>query len=188
MSYKFYKSTTTRKYEVINGVEIAFELTSSNKNNVYTYTNIYTSSYKNPIGLGIIKKEGEEEDLGLGKGNNFNIVYKIDKSQKESEEKLVLTHPHKEEEEFIYYEEIDEYTKKYISRTSENYVLYSDVEITYNTKSIRVVFDNNGSSETQLYNNKYEVKGNVTYRMLLTYDNSKRLITVGNEAYEKEYL
>ena len=34
MSYKFYKSTTTRNVELADGVGVSFELTDSNKNNV----------------------------------------------------------------------------------------------------------------------------------------------------------
>ena len=101
MAYKLYKSTTTRNLGLVYGVEVSFELTNSNKENVYTITNLYTSSYKFPISIGLIKRIGDNVNYGYGEGSNLSVLYKLDISKLTNENKFILTYPNMETDYFF---------------------------------------------------------------------------------------
>ena len=143
MAYKFFKSTTTRSYKLVNGVSVAFELTNDNKDNVFVLTDIYRSAYKFPTNLMLIKNIGNDDNLGFGKGNRLNILYEIDKSLIDNGV-ITLIHPSLEREDFFYEKEIDEFTTKYVSRTSDGYLEYSNSEIKYFNKNLELLFNKKG--------------------------------------------
>ena len=175
MSYKFYKSTTTRNLELVDGVGVSFELTNSNKNHVYILTDLYTSSYKFPISLGLIKRIGDNVNYGYGEGTNLNIVYRINNTNLGSD-KLIITHPTMETEEFIKEGEI------YKSKTSDNFIIENESKYSFETKDLSVVFEK-GSAFGE-FKNKYIIyKQNGNYTLILSYHGSGRLEKIENEAF-----
>ena len=188
MAYKFFKSTTKRSYKLVNGVSVAFELTSDNKDNVFVLTDIYRSSYKHPINIGLVNRIGHTNNAGFGNGTRLSTFYMLDARQLNESNKLIMSYSNYESEDFIYEKDIDESTKKYISRMSEKYVLMNNDEILCCSKTMDIKFMEISKEgfENIFVPQKIIYKGNESYELTLMYDEEGRLIKIENDALEKE--